>query len=284
MFPYSSSSVNEQFIKKKSGDLERFDQHKLHSSLVRAGATSDLAQEIVSHVARKRMRTTNDIHRHTLNYTLKRNMRLAIQYNLKEALLQLGPSGFPFEQYMAELLRSRGYRVVTNRLVPGQCVTHEVDLILKKDGVRTIVECKFRNQIGSKIDVKIPLYFHSRMRDIFLKWNELYPDTTEIYAGMIITNTKFTLDAIAYSKCNNISLLGWGYPENNNIATWIDNTGLIPVTAIPFLNNYQKSALISKGIVMCKQLEPNIHVLKKIGLSKAIINNLLFHIREFCGQ
>lgn len=264
--------------------MEQFDHQKLQHSLMKAGATDHMAHEIVTHVAKKRMRTTEDIHRRTLEYALKRDMRLAIQYNLKEALLQMGPSGFPFEQYMAELLRTRGYNVVTNQHIQGHCVMHEVDLILKKDNVRTIVECKFRNQLGSKIDVKIPLYFHSRMRDILTKWKETYPDTTEIYAGMIITNTKFTSDAITYSNCSGIKLLGWGYPEDNNIATWIDQTGLIPITAIPFLNRYQRSALASKGVVMCKQLEHNTHLLKRIGLSRGMIANLLLSIRDFCGQ
>lgn len=59
---------------------------------------------------------------------------LAIRYDLKRALMELGPSGYPFEKLISDLLRKFGYRTKTNLTLQGKCVSHEIDVIAEKDG------------------------------------------------------------------------------------------------------------------------------------------------------
>ena len=47
---------------------------------------------------------------------------------LKQAIMELGPSGFPFEQFVAELLKCRGYQIKVGVIVEGHCVNHEIDV------------------------------------------------------------------------------------------------------------------------------------------------------------
>jgi hypothetical protein len=86
--------------------------------------------------------------------------------------MELGPSGFPFEKYVAEILKYQGYRVEVGVIVEGFCVKHEVDIIAEKEAKHFMIECKFHNQPGTFCDVKIPLYINSRFLDIEKMWKE----------------------------------------------------------------------------------------------------------------
>jgi Holliday junction resolvase-like predicted endonuclease len=55
----------------------------------------------------------------------------------------LGPAGFFFEKYIAKLFQSEGYETLTNLLLQGKCVSHEVDVVVRKNNYLTMIECKF---------------------------------------------------------------------------------------------------------------------------------------------
>lgn len=283
----SSFPTMPKVILKKTGAAEPFHIEKLVHSLVKAGAQPELALKIAEGVAQEHgMKTSQDIHDATLHMALKHDRKLAIHYNLKQALMDLGPSGYPFEKYMAALLRRVGYRATTNLILPGHCVTHEVDIYLEKpkEHVIGIAECKFRNQPGSKIDVKVPLYFDSRVRDVTNKLEEKYGTGTYTYEGWLITNTKFTGDALAYAKCVGMQLLGWSYPSDASIAKLVERYGLIPITALTSLTFHQKRTLLERGIVLCTELSQHINLLRRIGVEKDIIDMVRQDIGSVCHR
>lgn len=261
---------------------------KLIHSLMRAGAKPDIAQKIAESVAKEKgtFRSSKDIHRTTLHMTMKHDRSLAMHYNLKQALMDLGPSGYPFEKYMAALLRKVGYQAKTNLILDGRCVTHEIDIYLEKPAEKIIgiAECKFRNQPGSKIDVKVPLYFDSRLRDVCYRLEEKNGAGKYTYEGWLITNTKFTGDAITYGRCAGLHLLGWSYPEENSIARLIERFGLMPVTAITSLSFRQKRLLLERGIVLCSELTQHFNVLRRIGVSTQVLETLQEDLGSVCGQ
>jgi len=78
----------------------------------------------------------------------------------------LGSTGYPFEKYIAQLLRYQGYIANNNQIIKGFCVSHEVDVTAEKKEKLIFVECKYHNKLGIRCDVKISLYFKARFMDI----------------------------------------------------------------------------------------------------------------------
>ena len=57
------------------------------------------------------------------------------RYQLKEAIMRMGPAGFAFENYIASILEYYDYQTTNIRSkIPGKCATHEIDLIGSKNG------------------------------------------------------------------------------------------------------------------------------------------------------
>ncbi len=255
-------------ITKTTGDIEKFSLEKLQRSMQRVGIDRKTAKKIADEVAREHgIRTTVDVHRKTYE-KLKQNYRpAAARYNLKRALKTLGPSGYPFEQFIARLLNARGYKTNTNRILRGHCISHETDVIAYRDNRHFIFECKFHNNLGYKTDVQTVLYMKARFDDIKAKWKHIHEGRDEhLHKLWIVTNTQFTSQAIQYAQCVGIKLMSWRYPKGKSLAELIDKTGLHPVTAITKLTKAQKDKILHDGLVLCREVELKKDILKKAGV------------------
>ena len=62
-----------------------------------------------------------------------------------------------------------------NQFLEGVCVTHEIDVLVENDIHVLLIECKYHNKQGLLSDVKVPLYIHSRYRDVQESWNKNSP-------------------------------------------------------------------------------------------------------------
>ena len=60
------------------------------------------------------------------------------------------------------------------------------------------------------------------------------------FTGWIITNLRFTKNAITYRNFKAMQLLNWDYPYNNSLKDWVDRTGLYPLTSLPSLTKIEK--------------------------------------------
>lgn len=220
-------------------------------SLRSAGASEELAAEVWQEL--EPMLKTNMSSRrlqHEAFVLLKRLRRgVAARYRLKTAIMELGPSGYPFERLMGELFREAGYDVTVGQILPGQCVTHEVDVVARRPDELVLVECKYRNTPGFKCDVKVPLYIRSRFEDIRTTRKDKLPVT-----GWIATNARFSGDAIKYADCIGLKLIGWDHPGQDSLRDWLDRSGLYPLTVLTSLNRIQKQALLAANLVLCHEL------------------------------
>jgi len=45
----------------------------------------------------------------------------------------------------------------------------------------------------------------------------------------LITNTKFTTEALKYGECMKIKMTGWLYPQNNSLETIIEKNKAYPI-------------------------------------------------------
>ena len=255
-------------VTKASGDIEPFSIKKLKSSLARAKATTDEINSIVETLLPKLYQgiSTQKIYGQAFRLLRHHSKDHAARYYLKKGIMELGPSGFPFEKFIGELFKHQGYTVEVGKILQGKCVTHEIDVIAEKENQLNLMECKYRNQPGIAVDVKTPLYIHSRFEDVLA--NEFLKFKEKTFTGWVITNSKFTSDAIAYGGCKGMQLLGWDYPVHNALKDWVDRTGLYPLTCLTSLTRSEKEWLLSKGYVLVKDIYNNQPLLLKAGVKE----------------
>lgn len=272
-----------QTVIKTTGEEQEFSQKKLQRSLRRAGADTALAKELTEKIAQeKEVVSTTEIHERAYKALRRKHRPLAARYNLKRALQLLGPTGYPFEQFFAALLREKGYAARTNQILRGICVSHEMDVTAKKDGKHYLFECKFHNRPGFRTDVKTVLYIKARYDDLYEKFQSDNKHAGERHHMWIVTNTQFTSEARRYAKCVGMSLMSWRYPSGKSLAELIDETGLHPVTALTHLTLKQKHQLINEHVILCRDLRKRKDILKKIGVHGKKRDRILREAEAIC--
>jgi hypothetical protein len=122
-------------IIKASGEVMPFYSERLKRSLLKAGASEAQADTIILQVQEKLYNgiSTKKIYQQAFQLLKNSSRPVAAKYKLRRAIMELGPSGFPFEKYVAEIFRRKGYSVQTGKIVQGDCVKHEVDVIAEKE-------------------------------------------------------------------------------------------------------------------------------------------------------
>ncbi len=254
---------------KASGEREFWDPQKLAHSLRAVAAPPHLVQEIISHVEKDLHdgMHTSDIYQHAFSLLHRYDSPFAAEYSLKKAITQFGPSGFPFEKFIAQILRAEGYHTQVGVMVSGRCVTHEVDVVAEKNDERILVEAKFHNSSAIKSDVKVALYVHARFQDIQSRLETL--DRGERYThAWLITNTNFTSQAIQYGTCVGLAMTGWNYPKARTLQDLIRSTKTHPITCLTTLSVAQKNQLLASGTVLCRDVVDDPQKLERIGVSR----------------
>jgi hypothetical protein len=265
---------------KSSGEKVRFSLDKLRGSLRRSGADKKLIDTIIDTVRDELYQgiSTKEIYNRAFAMLKRKKSIFASKYKLKKAIYELGPTGFPFERFIGALLEYSGYDVKIGKYIKGKCVTHEVDVIARKNSDYIIAECKFHGDDGRKCDVKIPLYINSRYADIVAFQNMDTP--TE---GWVVTNTRFTSDALDFGLCSGLYLLSWDYPEKNSLRERIDRLGLYPITVSTLLTQREKQFLLSRDIVLCRQLYKDDFYLDHLGISEKRKGNIMSEVNMLCN-
>ncbi len=320
-------------ITKASGESVPFSENKLRHSLQRSGATDSQIDFVVDQVNDLLYEgiPTGKIYRKAYEMLRKRSRSKAARYKLKKAIMELGPSGYPFEQFVGAIFEQQGFRSEVGVMVAGKCVAHEIDVLAHKNSKLILVECKFHNRPGVKCDVKVPLYIHSRFRDVVMSRNGntsgdrveagrkshgnhkndssqyshgsqdshnidsqknpvdrigknagsskndariLSSEDYSEFEGWIVTNTRFTDDAISYGVCTGLVMLGWDYPNKSSLKHRIGLAGLHPVTCLSSLNRKEKEFLLDKGVVLCRMVPDELDLLRELGLSDARITKV----------
>ncbi|MBP9757838.1 MAG: restriction endonuclease [Candidatus Pacebacteria bacterium] len=268
-------------ITKADGQLEPFDPAKLETSLQRAGATSVARARVLSRVLHelKPLTTSEQIYRHAYDMLREEEAApIAARYSMKRALFALGPSGFPFEQFLSEVLRGHGWKTQTDLMMNGRCAPHEVDVLAEKDGKRVGIEVKFHNEQGGKTDIKDALYVHARYEDL----KQAPVASSRVDEGWLVTNTVFTRNAIRYARCANLTLIGWDYPRTRGLAAMIEEAHVHPVTALTTLSDTEKRRLLDQKIVLCKSVQ-SAHLLEENGIAPGKIPHVREEAKRLCG-
>ncbi len=211
-------------IVKADGTVAIFDPSKLRASLLRAKASEEATEKVMSQIMpeiREGM-TTKEIYNHAFRYLVEHQKPVAQRYSVRRALLDMGPTGFPFEDFVAETLKVRGYETLTRQNVLGGCVQHEVDVVAWNKDELIMVEAKFHNGLGVKSDLKVALYVKARMDDIKENVFDYGGENRKVTDGWLVTNTKFSSTALHYGLCQKLTMIGWNYPEKGNLQDMIE--------------------------------------------------------------
>jgi len=251
------------YVVKASGERELFSHEKLKRSLVAAGTDEELAERIIDSVHDELAGTTSTRRIYNRAFTIlkKKHKAVAARYSLRQAVMGLGPTGFPFEMFFGEILKKRGYAVQVGVTMRGRCADHEIDVLAKKENAHIMVESKFHNSPGFKTDLKIALYVQARFDDLIKKRKP------RMHEAWLVTNTKFTSKAIAYAECTGLKLVGWNYPTRGNLQDLILEHAAHPLTSLSTLSRGNQKKLFEKGIVMCRDILEKKHILKEIGVT-----------------
>lgn len=259
-----------------AGEYEPYSEEKVRGSLARAEADGEFQNKVVEHLRPILYDgiPTKVVYKEILHLLKKLKSPIASRYHLKQAIMELGPTGYPFEKFYAGILSSYGYKTSTNEFIKGKCVIHEIDIVAdpSADSVSSLqagsgpagkimIECKFHHEPGTRSDVKDGLYTYARFLDIRERgYNECW----------LVTNTKATSELIAYGQCVGLKIISWNYPNGFSLRDLVSQRDLHPVTILNSLTDSQKQELLRNDIVFCHELfNTKLNILPKDVMEKA---------------
>jgi hypothetical protein len=271
-------------IKKASGEQQAFESEKLRDSLLNAGASKNLTDRIVNNINQWVFSgaTTNQIYSRAFSLLRKAKTKASFRYKMKQAILQFGDTGYPFEFFIGELLKRKGYSTRVGVHEQGLCVKHEIDVVGSTDKQKILVECKYSPNRKKQVSIQVPLYVKSRMDDVisFKKQQPEFKDFNFIPA--VVTNTRFSSESIKYGQCAGIQLISWDYPKNFCLKSLIAMAEIYPITLLNYLTKYQKRALIDDGVVVCQQLYENMDLLNELNLKPNKKASIIQELKVLC--
>lgn len=269
-------------IVKANGERETFEPEKLRDSLLHSGATEEMVDDVLARILPELHddMTTGEIYRQAFSLLQEISKPIARSYSLRRAVMDLGPSGFPFEDFIAEVMRARGFQCETRQTVLGGCVAHEVDIVAYNEKKLIMIEAKFHNELGTKSDLKVALYIKARFDDLRDNVFNYGGKDRHITDGWLITNTKFSSAAIHYGVCKDLTMIGWNYPEKGNLQDMIEEKALHPITCLASLSNADKKKLLMENIVLCSSIKENPELLNKFLGPTLEIGPIINEIKE----
>ena len=283
----SGSTAGRQImVRKASGEEQPFSREKLEQSLSNAGADSKSVSKIVANIEKWIYPgvTTKKIYARAFSLLRRERSSSSNRYRLKQAIFDLGPTGYPFEVLIGELFKKQGYLTEVGIVVNGRCVTHEMDVIATNDSLQHLVECKYHKDQGKQVSVQIPLYVRSRVDDIVDHRRTLKEFEGLKFKGWVVTNTYFTPDSIHYGLCRGLKLLAWDFPRTEGLKSLFDRYHLYPITILHRLTVKEKQKLLDQGIVTCEQLLNQKDKLEELELSQPKLTAVLKELDEISAR
>jgi hypothetical protein len=272
-------------ITKADGTVEFFKLEKLRRSLRRSGARPEEVNHVIAELT-PTLRdgiSTQEIYRNAFKLLNSSSSPVAARYSLRRAVFNLGPTGFPFEKFLAKLFELDGYTTETGRIIKGKCADHEIDVAAYKSDHSFVGEAKFHARPGIKSDLQVAMYSYARLMD--LQGKEIcQEDICGIKEFWLITNTKFTSAARDYGTCVGLKLLSWDFPQKDNLHDRIQRAGVYPLTVLQGISAKQARTLINHDIILCSDLVDNPQTLRLLHLAKPKQEIILKEARALCKR
>ena len=272
-------------VVKADGSVEPFKVSKLQHSLRKAGASAAEVKEVVGKVTPVLHDGihTQEIYRLAFKLLRESELPVAARYSMRRALFNLGPTGFPFEDYLSRLFALDGYTTKTGVSLNGKCAPHEIDIAAYTEDHSFVAEAKFHARPGIKTDLQVVMYSYARFLDL-QEVRICDADQCGITEFWVVTNTKFTSTAENYANCVGMHLLSWDYPKVGNLYDKIQSHKLYPVTVLQTISRAQKEELIKRKLIACRDVVEHPNQLRHLHLSTKKTEAVLSEARQLCQQ
>lgn len=277
----------EKIITKASGEKEAFNPDKVRESLERAGASPAVIKKALSGIEQtgKTRLKSDEVFRCSLDVLQRHDPNVAARYSLKRAIMELGPTGYVFEKYVARILQAYGYKTEVSVLAQGKCVAQEIDVSARKGKTHFLIECKYHNARGSKSDLKVVMYTQARFEDVRAGSEMRKGKTDTFHQPWLVTNTHVTTEALRYAKCKGIKILAWKYPKHGSLEQIIEKKRLYPITILPSINKSILKKFTDNNILLAEELLPfsKEEISRRFGLKKTLADKLYTEARGICS-
>lgn len=242
--------MGEIWVIKENGEKEIYDPAKVRRALARSGLSGKEADDVMQRLDPSIHDgiTTKKIYSMLFRMVERKAPEASHILNLKRALIDIGPEGYDFEDFISRLLNAQGYDTELRMKLQGKCVSHEVDVVASKGRSSYMIECKFHNQAGTRCRIQSVLYVYSRYLD--LREGAKLGLCRKFTAPWLITNTKFSEDVVRYAECMGVPLLGWHYPEKLSLEGMIEKTRCFPVSVLKMSREALRKLLQNKLVVV----------------------------------
>ncbi len=263
------------YVVKMDGTKAEFDKKRIIRTARRAGASLSLAKEVADEVASRVYDgiTTREILKIVRELLREHDPYLARIYALKDAISMLNPDLYEFEYYVASLFRIMGYDAVRSPEPKprGKCIEHEIDVLIKKDGMIGIVECKHHHKDRTFTGLDVVMRQRARFEDLREGYAMGVKHSLDVRECWVVTNTKFSEHAIKYAKCRDIKLMSWNYPYGSSLSEMVNKTRAFPLTIINVPLKYRSGLIKARVSNIRELLEADAKVLRRAGISESEI-------------
>ena len=270
------------YVTKFDGRKEPFLKEKIIRTCLRMHASLEQAKLIADRIETEAYEgiPTKKILKLIFKHLKEFKPEIKHQIDLREAIALLKPKP-DFERFVQLILKAYGYEVEGNRIIPGNCVEHEIDGILRKGDETIYLEVKhhFNHHVYTGLDVVLEV--NSTLEDLKEGFRN-GKNSINFTQALIVCNTKFSEHAKRYAKCKGINLIGWRYPEEKGLERLIEEKKLYPVTFLKGLDEKIREKFSNAGIVLLKQLvEKSLEELhRETGISKNKLKKIVEKARQ----
>jgi HJR/Mrr/RecB family endonuclease len=267
------------FVIKADGRREKFSMNKIIRTCMRAGMPKKdafkIAKKIKSEI--KNNTTTRVIYHLILDELEKRKIPSSFIYRLRDSIAELGP--IEFELYTKKILEAHGYRCEWNKIIPGKCIEHQIDVIAKKEKL-FLVECKRHFNPHRFTGLGVVLQLQATLEDLLDGFEEKKNKYRFDQAWLVI-NTKFSEHAKQYAGKKNIRLTGWRSNTEFSLERMIEKKKIYPITILNIDFSLQKKFL-SRHIITIDDLlgKSKKYLSDKFNVHRRTIDDLIRQSKE----
>lgn len=241
-------------VRKFDGTLIPFDKDRVMRTCLRMRLPKKEAEEIADEIEKEAFEgmSTKKVIDMILEHGRKHKKFFKHIVDLKEAL-GIMRSKPDFEQFVALLLEDKGYKTITNKIVQGRCIDHEIDVIAVRGNETIFVEVKHHKEFHTFTGLDTLLEINSSFEDL-VQGYEAKRHKFNFTKAMLVSNTKMSNHSTKYANCRGIDIIGWSTPEHGGIESYVHSKLLYPTTILKDVDEGTVNILGDSGVFTLKQL------------------------------
>jgi ATP cone domain/Restriction endonuclease len=264
------------FVKKADGTRQTFEREKIVRTCLRMGASVQVASQVADKVEARIYDgiSTAAILQMILRFMRRQKPDVRNLFDLRKGLSLMVPKP-EFEVFVRSLLSSKGFEVSPNELLVGKCVLHEVDGIAKRGGVTYFVEAKHHVNYHALTGLDESRIARAILEDVGEGF-ALGRSGSKIDGAMIVTNTRYSDEALQYGSCRGILQIGWSSPAGGGLQNLIDGMSMFPLSCLKGVGWDARVRLADSGVVLFGQIasEDAADLARRTGLPLKVVKDI----------